>query len=262
MKKFHITRLAALLLAVLLCLTVVVPSLAAEEEPALDGAAAHTHDGITFTNNMLLLTSFYLTKDLDLPMDITVPEGKTVDICLNGFTLTPGGHKLVVQGVVNLYDCQGGGVLDVTNGSLTIDGGTFNVYGGTVVPADALGTEPAETPAPSGEPTGEPEPTDEPEPTAEPEPLALVFNEAGTQATVSGDYEGLYVRVALVIDNSGQTGLYVTQVPINPDRRIMVPEFKVPGLTVVAVNVALVPTLEDIQSPTPDVSISAVKRLG
>ena len=89
----------------------------------------------------------------------------------------------------------------------------------------------------------------------------ITIDESAGMAQVTGDFEGLYARAALVIDNGGQSGLYVTQVPINSDGRIVVPEFMVPGLTVAAVNIALVPTLDDIQSPTPDVIASAVRRI-
>ena len=51
--------------------------------------------------------------------------------------------------------------------------------------------------------------------------------------------------MALILDNGGVTGLYVTQAWINENGTIIVPEFMVPGLTVKGVNVALVPTLDD-----------------
>ena len=70
-------------------------------------------------------------------------------------------------------------------------------------------------------------------------------------AQLSGTTEGIYVRVALVMENNGQTGLYVTQVDISQGGSIQIPTFSVPGLTVKAVNIALVGSLEDIQSRTP-----------
>ena len=72
-----------------------------------------------------------------------------------------------------------------------------------------------------------------------------------TTAQISGTTEGIYVRVALVLENNGQTGLYVTQVEISRGGSIQIPSFSVPGLTVKAVNIALVGSLEDIQSRTP-----------
>ena len=367
MKKHQLTRLAALLLAVVLCLAVGLPAAAVEEElpapaaeeealalpaeeaevPAEDGAAAHSHDGVTFTNNMLLLTSFYLTADVVLPMDITVPAGKTVNICLNGHKLSAGGHTLVVKGVVNLYDCQGGGLLDTTDGILTIDGGVLNKNGCTVYTADILDppTAPPEAtmppepapftpggwvkaedftitpelkelfekaveddsgasyepvaylayqivngknhcfaaekivPGPDAEATsvlvfiyedteGGVECTDimdigsSGEPTGEPEQPAVELNEDGRMAQASGSFEGMYARVALILDNNGQSGLYVTQAVINEDGKIVIPAFQVPGLQVKGVNVALVPTIDDIQSPTPEVKASAFRMLG
>ena len=112
----------------------------------------------------------------------------------------------------------------------------------------ATDTEP--TPVPT------PEPADE---TGSPTDLAVLkidFSEDGGVARVTGDYAGLYARVALIIDNNGQTGLYVTQVPVNEDGSIVVPAFMVPGLAVLGVNIALVGSLEDISSPMPKVVAS------
>ena len=66
------------------------------------------------------------------------------------------------------------------------------------------------------------------------------------------NFDGLYARVALVLDNNGVTGLYVTQTVINPDGSIVIPAFQVPGMRVTGISIALVPTLEDITNPTPN----------
>lgn len=86
-----------------------------------------------------------------------------------------------------------------------------------------------------------------------PRALSVTLSDDGRTARVDGNAEGLYARVALVLDNGGQSGLYVTQAPINGNGVIVVPAFQVPGLLVTGVSVALVPTLTDIQSPTPEV---------
>ena len=91
--------------------------------------------------------------------------------------------------------------------------------------------------------------------------VSVSFAPDGQSATVSGDYTGLYARVALILDNGGVTGLYVTQAMINTDGTVLVPAFMVPGLTVTGVNIALVPTLADIQNPVPQVIASAALRL-
>ena len=83
----------------------------------------------------------------------------------------------------------------------------------------------------------------------------------GKTAQATGNYGSLYARVALIIDNSGQTGLFVTQATINEGGVIVVPAFMVPGLTVKAVNIALVPTLGDVSSATPKVLASDFKYL-
>lgn len=76
----------------------------------------------------------------------------------------------------------------------------------------------------------------------------------GATAKLEGDYTGLYVRVALVLQlNDGKSGLYVTQGAINKDGTVVMPAFYVPGLTVRGVNVALVRSLDEIPSSTPRV---------
>ena len=101
-----------------------------------------------------------------------------------------------------------------------------------------------------------------PEPVTVPaEKPALTLSEDGAAAKVTGDFAGLYARAALVLDNSGQSGLFVTQVTIDPDGTILIPAFMVPGLTVQGVSVALVPTLEDVTTSAPDVIVSAFRML-
>ncbi len=98
-----------------------------------------------------------------------------------------------------------------------------------------------------------------PTPTPAPEAPTLTIASDGTSAQAAGDCAGLYARVALILDNNGQTGLYVTQVTINEGGTILVPAFMVPGLTVKAVNISLVGSLADIQSPTPTTVAMAFK---
>ena len=81
-------------------------------------------------------------------------------------------------------------------------------------------------------------------------------------ANVTGDFSGLYARIALVIDNNGVSGLLLTQAEINPGGVIVIPAFILPGLSVKGVSVALVPTLEDIISPKPNVIASSFRMFG
>ena len=85
----------------------------------------------------------------------------------------------------------------------------------------------------------------------------ITLSPDGKSASVTGGHTGLYARVALILDNNGVTGLYVTQAAIGADGTVTVPSMMVPGLKVKGVNIALVPTLADIQSPTPKVISSA-----
>ena len=73
----------------------------------------------------------------------------------------------------------------------------------------------------------------------------------GRTAQVSGDYQGLYVRAALVLDYKGESGLYITQCAVSSDGTIQIPRFDVPGISVTGISVALVPTLADISSADP-----------
>ena len=78
--------------------------------------------------------------------------------------------------------------------------------------------------------------------------------EDGKTAAVTGDYEGLYVRVAFTLYNTAnsESGLFFAQGYIN-DGVITIPVFDVPGLDVTGVCVALVNNTEDITSKTPSV---------
>ena len=80
-------------------------------------------------------------------------------------------------------------------------------------------------------------------------------------AIVRGDFEGLYVRVALVLESSSGSGLYVTQGEIAADGTVAFPNFSMPGLTVKGINVALVSSLSDITSRTPNVVATATRML-
>ena len=79
----------------------------------------------------------------------------------------------------------------------------------------------------------------------------VAIAEDGRSAQVGGDSEGLYVRIALVIEFRGESGLYITQGAIADDGVIELPKFQVPGLTVTGVDVALVLNIDDIMSPIP-----------
>ena len=247
MKKIITLLLAAALIAALGVSAAAAGALP-QPDPALDGAT-HAHDGVAFRNNPLLGSSYYLTEDLDLsevnmlPPDLTVPADMKLNLCLNGFTLKAP-LDMIVKGNVNIYDCVGTGVLDVTGGSITVaEGGSFAYHCDSIT---VIGDAP-----PLGIDT---DPFTPPPVTPTPEPAGTVsvrLDEKVELAWVEGDWTDLYARAALVIDAGGQSGLYATQVPINDDGSILVPVFMVPGLTVKGVSIALVSTLEDITSPTP-----------
>ena len=116
---------------------------------------------------------------------------------------------------------------------------------------------------PGGEAPAQPEPptvtpTEEeivpiaPMPDTQPDILSLTFSEDGSYAKLNAAVQGLYARVALVLETNGESGLYITQAAIGGDGVILIPEMHVPGLTVTGVNVALVTSPEDITSPTAE----------
>lgn len=92
----------------------------------------HIHDdGTAFDTPLTQVStlstgSYLLNSNVTLTGTLTVPAGATVDLCLNGKTLT---GQLIVNGVLNLYDCKGTG--KVMSASIT-DTGTLNWYGGTL----------------------------------------------------------------------------------------------------------------------------------
>ena len=154
------------------------------------------------------------------------------------------------------------------------------LFVGALAAADAAAGDPAEesasssdiepTPAPTetpGDEASSPTDLDPPIPTAAPtaaptaEPEAdIVFLADGMTAVVTGEYAGLYVRVALIVDTRGQSGLYVTQVEIKGDGTVVIPTLPLPGMNVRGVNIALVRTPEDIQKSTLDPVASVFRR--
>ena len=65
-------------------------------------------------------------------------------------------------------------------------------------------------------------------------------------AKLENGYDGLYARVALVLEMGDQSGLHVTQAAINDDGTIVIPAFMVPGVVVKGVSVAIVDDLANI----------------
>ena len=122
----------------------------AGESTKVMAAAAHSHDGISFDTPLtaaggeLASGDYYLAEDVALENSITIPSDVVVNLCLNGHTLhgTGGNPALWLYGTLNVYDCQGGGVLngDSADGdkNSAIAAGAqknppiFNLYGGKI----------------------------------------------------------------------------------------------------------------------------------
>lgn len=115
--------------------------------------APHSHDGVSFdtvltdAGGTLNGGSYYLSQDISLTQLLTI-EG-TVDLCLNGYTLTAASKRNVIKiktgGTLNLYDCSGEktGIIigaESTYGGIWLAGNqnpengscTLNMYGGSI----------------------------------------------------------------------------------------------------------------------------------
>ena len=111
---------------------------------------------------------------------------------------------------------------------------------GGASPSDAV---PGEEASPSDIVISTPEPA--------PEGPAVVLSRDGTSARFVGDITGLYIRIALVLDMDGVSGLYVMQGALNENGLAVIPAFALPGFTVRGVSVVLTRSLEDLSSGTP-----------
>ena len=89
----------------------------------------------------------------------------------------------------------------------------------------------------------EPETSDTADAEEQPLPVSVKLSADGTSAAVENYRNGLYARIALVLDYNGESGLFVTQGAIRADGVIAIPAFSVPGLTVKGVHVAIVDDL-------------------
>ena len=115
--------------------------------------ADHTHDGITYTawtnSEMLPVAAgnYYLTVNVTLPFqEWWVPRG-TVNLCLNGKTITCSGNAMNAAQVINimeadtifsLYDCAGAGKIVGPQGGV-YNHGTFNLYAGKITSRQGSG---------------------------------------------------------------------------------------------------------------------------
>ena len=89
--------------------------------------------------------NYYLPYDLDLPGVIDIPADQTINICLNGLKLTSPNRAFMVVGTLNITDCDSTGMVQTTynqNGGVVKlnNGGTFNLYGGTLNCTETVAT--------------------------------------------------------------------------------------------------------------------------
>lgn len=134
-------RLESILLALVMLLTLVVPASALTAHNDHSGHADHA--GWTALTNVASIGTegetgnYYLSGSLALSQTLTIADGATVNLCLNGYTLTgpqsATAIKLGSGATLNLYDESG------SSGSIRWSGGTgvyiargavFKMYGG------------------------------------------------------------------------------------------------------------------------------------
>lgn len=102
----------------------------------------HFHGDIAFapwdkTDALPTSGSYYLTQAVNVSGMTTVSQGSTLNLCLNGQTVTyTGGSDCIFQvnGELNLYDESGknGTITGGKNGGVHVAGGTFTMYGGSI----------------------------------------------------------------------------------------------------------------------------------
>ena len=119
-----------------------------EDEVAADGvkvlAGENCYDTISAAISAASGSSIQVKLLNDLKEDITIPEGKTLTLDLNGQTLTNvSSHTIVNQGALTILDSAGGGVVDVvTHGKAALynKGAIPEISGGTFTRSKEAGT--------------------------------------------------------------------------------------------------------------------------
>ena len=123
----------------------VVAATTAKAEPLAAAEEVHSHSWshsteILSSSGGTISGNLYLSQNVKISNNITVASGTTLNICLNGHTLTgsvSGAIFKINGGTLNLYDCKGGGVVTGGNeynggGGVSLQSGVFNMYGGTI----------------------------------------------------------------------------------------------------------------------------------
>ncbi|WP_082203616.1 S-layer homology domain-containing protein [Clostridium phoceensis] len=119
-----------------------------EDEVAADGvkvlAGENCYDTISAAISAASGSSIQVKLLNDLKEDITIPEGKTLTLDLNGQTLTnASSHTIVNHGTLTILDSAGGGVVDVvTHGKAALynKGAIPEISGGTFTRSKEAGT--------------------------------------------------------------------------------------------------------------------------
>lgn len=123
-----------------------------EDEPlaqlADGGHTAKDHGGWTALSaaGTLNTGSYYLTGNVT--GNLVIQAGATVDLCLNGYTLDAAGSGSVITvnagATLTLYDCAGGGKVtggrNIRGGGVYVNGGTLELYGGSITGNQATRT--------------------------------------------------------------------------------------------------------------------------
>ncbi|BDF07328.1 hypothetical protein [Emergencia timonensis] len=103
---------------------------------------SHTHDGIAYTaidqsfSGGALEGNIYLDRQVTLTSSVIVKNGKTLNLCLNGNTLSnssSGAIEVESGGTLNLCDCGSGGKVAGGSYASIKNYGTTKISGGTMI---------------------------------------------------------------------------------------------------------------------------------
>ncbi len=117
-----------------------IPAATAMETP-------HTHDGgvvfakkWTATAGEIPSGTYYLTDDVTLTGDITIPEGADVKLCLNGHLINQGSYRISKNGAFTTEDCKASvNTTTVKVGGVELADGEYTKDGKSKVPGEPTG---------------------------------------------------------------------------------------------------------------------------
>ena len=127
------------------------------EHPVTDGEESIEWTANASTTSLPVSGNIYLTQNVELANAITIAKDTTLNLCLNGYTITrthvdgkPDERVFVVSGTLNICDCDersSNGTITAASGVVSARGaiadvrarGKFTLYGGTLTGTKSTG---------------------------------------------------------------------------------------------------------------------------